>query len=53
MDDDEKANAHLRRLYVLVLIDDRYIVEWLTECDVLVLVVEFLLVVVSRAKPFP
>lgn len=46
-------STHLRRLYVLILINDRYIIERLSEGDVLVLVVELLLVVVRRAEPLP
>lgn len=45
--------THLRRLYVLVLVDDWNIVKWLTERDVLIFVVKFLFVVVRSAKSFP
>lgn len=49
----ENGGTHLRRLYVLILIDDGYIIERLPEPNVLVLIVELLLVVVRRAEPFP
>lgn len=45
--------THLRRLYVLIFINDRYIIERLSEGEVLVLVVELLLVIVRRAESFP
>lgn len=46
-------NTHLWRLYIFILINDRYVIERLPEGDVLVLIVELLLVVVGRAEPFP
>lgn len=53
LENEENEKTHLRRLYVFILIDDGYVIERLPEPDVLVLIVEFLLVVVRRAEPFP
>lgn len=45
--------THLRRLYILILINDRYVIERLSEGDILVLVVELLFIIVGRAEPLP
>lgn len=43
----------LRRLNVLVLVDDWNVVQWLSKRDILVLVLKLLLVVVRGAEPLP
>lgn len=45
--------TYLWRLYILILINDRYIIERLPEGDILVLVIKLLLVVISCAEPLP
>lgn len=47
------TSTYLRRLYILILINNRYIIEWLSEGDVLVFVVKLLFVVISCAEPLP
>lgn len=46
-------STHLGRLYILVFINNRYVIERLPEGDILVLIVELLFIVVRRAEPFP
>lgn len=45
--------AHLRRLYVFILVDNWYVVERLPKRDVLIFIVQFLFVVVGGAESLP